>query len=360
MSDAGEKPLKPPSGRFLFQLHNRRGMGHLMRGRNITAEIRSLRLSAEILFYTRTAPPAPWEKGIRLFVEEDPDGSAHWPEVIRSFSPDVVIYDTLLSDDPTREPSIPSLRRVFVMRKSKELRQTEIYRNPMLDRVDRVIIPHLPEEFSSALPPSLERKSIYVGPIVRLPRKETQSALKAKYRIGEGDFLLTSTTGGGGFADCAETFFETVFETHRRLSLEMSNLKHLVVTGPNFKGFLRPLERMEIVSYEPDLVDLIALSDMVIAEGGYNTVNEIRLTKTPAVFLPSDRKFDDQEERVRALEEKGLAFVFPERMREVASEISRLCVSASVLEQIRRNYESDRMVIGNRAAAEAIVECVNR
>ncbi|NKE73765.1 hypothetical protein MNODULE_23730 [Nitrospiraceae bacterium HYJII51-Mn-bac16s-1-B09] len=358
MSGAGDKPLKSP-GRFLFQLHNRRGMGHLMRGRNIAAEIRALRPSAEILFYTRSAPPAPWDPDIRLFVE-NPDRGSRWHDAVLSFSPDVLVYDTLLSGEIRCEPDSPFLRRVYVMRKSKESRQAEIFDNPALDWVDRIVIPHLPEEFSVDLPVSLQRKSIYVGPIVRLPRKETQSALKTKYRIAEGEYLLTSTTGGGGFADHAESFFETVFEVHRRLCPQMPNLRHLVVTGPNFKGSLRPLERMEIVSYEPDLIDLIALSDIVIAEGGYNTVNEIRLTKTPAVFLPSDRKFDDQEERVRSLEEKGLAFVFPERSSTVASEISRLCASASVLEQIRRNYESDRMVIGNRTAAEAIVECIDR
>lgn len=360
MSRAGGERWKRSAGRFLFQLHNRRGMGHLMRGRNIAAEIRSLRPSAEILFYTRSAPPPPWDPGIGLFVEEDPEGSAHWPDLVGSFSPDVVIYDTLLSEERTHEPSRPAFRSVYVMRKSKESRQTEIYRNPMLDRVDRIVIPHFPEEFSPPLPSSLERKSVYVGPIVRLPRRETQSALKAKYRIGDGDFLLTSTAGGGGFTDSAEAFFQTVSEVHERLYAEMPALKHLVVTGPNFKGTLRPLEGMAVVSYEPDLVDLIALSNVVIAEGGYNTVNEIRLTKTPAVFLPGDRRFDDQAERVLELEKKGLAFVFTSRSPEVVPEISRLCASAPLLEKIRRNYESDRMIIGNRKAAEAIVECVDR
>jgi hypothetical protein len=335
-------------------------MGHLMRGRNIAAEIRSLRPSAEILFYARSEPPAPWDPGIGLFVEEDPEGSAHWPDRVRSFSPDVVIYDTLLSEELTQEPLRSTFRRVYVMRKTKESRQTEIYRNPMLDRVDRIVIPHLPEEFSSGLPPSLERKSIYVGPIVRLPQRERQAALKAKYRICDGDFLLTSTAGGGGFIESAEGFFETVFEIHRRLYPIMPDLKHLVITGPNFKGTLLPLEGMTLVSYEPDLVDLIALSKVVIAEGGYNTVNEIRLTKTPAIFLPGDRRFDDQAERVRALEKKGLAFVFPERSRKIAPEISSLCASASSLQQIRRNYESDRMIIGNRTAAETILGCVDR
>jgi spore coat polysaccharide biosynthesis predicted glycosyltransferase SpsG len=43
--------------RVLFQSHNRKGMGHLVRGLNIAREITALDETADIHFYTKAAPP---------------------------------------------------------------------------------------------------------------------------------------------------------------------------------------------------------------------------------------------------------------------------------------------------------------
>ena len=109
------------------------------------------------------------------------------------------------------------------------------------------------------------------------------------------------------------------------------------------------------------MVNLLALSNLVIAEGGYNTVNEIRLAKTPAVFLPSARNFDDQEERVRELAAQGLAVVFTQGdPTAIAQTILELCSTESGLRAIQQRYAADRMETGNRTAAEHIVRLVNQ
>ncbi len=54
---------------------------------------------------------------------------------------------------------------------------------------------------------------------------------------------------------------------------------------------------------------------VVIGEGGYNTVNEILDTRTPALFLPSTRGKDDQHGRVQVLADavrKGNDIVVPQ------------------------------------------------
>jgi predicted glycosyltransferase len=348
--------------RILFQVRNRRGLGHMMRGLNIARALRELDPSAEILFYLRT-PPAEglWSGGFRYLVESDPDALSHWPQVLREFRPDVVVYDTMLPRDPAAEPVVDSARYAYIMRKCLEDKQREVFANPFLDRMSACIVPHVPEQFGYEVPERIRGRTTFVGPIVRLPDPAAQAALRAKYGIRPGDFLLTSTVGGGGFEAQADAFFATVYDAHRRLQGALPGLRHLVVQGPNYAKALEPLPGMTVVAVEPEMINLLAISDLVIAEGGYNTVNEIRVTRSPAIFLPSERGNDNQEERVRALERSGLGFVFaPGEGAAVAARVLQLSREPASLAAMRSRYASDCAPLGNRAAAEKLLELARR
>jgi UDP-N-acetylglucosamine:LPS N-acetylglucosamine transferase len=92
----------------------------------------------------------------------------------------------------------------------------------------------------------------------------------------------------------------------------------------------------------------------VIAEGGYNTVNELRVAQAPAIFLPGERSYDDQAERVRGLQRRGLAAVFEQRGRAAAA-IAALAANDAWLGAARARYAGDQITLGNRAAAEHIL-----
>lgn len=343
--------------RFLFQAHNRRGLGHLMRAMNIATELKVLEPEAEILIYSKSPTASTLCKGrFQTFIESDEAGMSQWPEAATAFRPDVIIYDTVLPKDTDMPPVFPSARQVYIMRKSKPARQEAIFQHALLDHVSQIIIPHTPEEFSYRLPPDLEQKCTFVGPIVRRPTPETESALRKKYQVGSDDFLLTSTVGGGGFQERADHFFDVVFSAHEQLVPKLPNLRHLVIEGPNYQRRLTPRDGMTILKSEPEMVSLLSISDLVIAEGGYNTVSEIRLVKTPAVFLPSIRNYDDQEERVRLLEEKGLAYVFTgDAPNVIGKAVSETITSKDALREMREKYANDQMPLGNRNAAEKIL-----
>ena len=347
--------------RILFQCHNRRGLGHLMRGMNLAQAIRNLVPSTDFLLYTCSNSAAlPADHGFAFFLETAEWGMPHWLEVLQSYQPDIVVYDTMLPKDAAEAPVQFGTYTVYVMRKSKADRQQEIFANAILERADLVLIPHTPEEFGYQLPLSIADKSVFVGPIVRSPDSAAQTRLRQAYQICDTDFVLTSTVGGGGFAEQAQEFFAKVFAVHQQLAPRMPNLRHLVIQGPNFATTLPPMAGMTIIEQEPELINLLAISDLVIAEGGYNTVNEIRSVKTPAAFLPSVRNFDDQEERVRLLEAQGLAFVFPEGALETtAQQIADVCCSPELLTNIRKHYLHDSMQTGNQIAAQRILELVN-
>jgi len=342
--------------RFLFNAHNRRGLGHLMRGLNIAREIRRISPDADILFYSRSESAAELcGDQFGCFIEEDLERNQHWAGVIDSFNPDVIIYDTLLPKEAADTPPY-SGRIAYIMRKCKPDRQREIFNHPFLASVDLILIPHEPDEFGYSLPDAFNAKASFVGPIIRHAEIHLQKILRDKYRLKPGEFLLTSTVGGGGFEDKARVFFETILEVHQQIYSRIPNLRHLVIKGPNFTEFLPQLEGIEIIGSEAEMVNLLAISDLVIAEGGYNTVNEIRLAKTPAIFLPSDRNYDDQRERVLELEAKGLAFVYAQSDGfQIAEQIINLHSNKTLLVNLRQRYASDSIRTGNNVAAQKLV-----
>ena len=341
--------------RLLFCAHNRRGLGHLMRGLNIARAIRELAPRAEQCFFTRsTSAEMLCQPDFDCVVDTSDNWRAGWSHLIGAFSPDVAIYDTLLPD----EMPLSASRSVYVMRRCKEDRQALIFASPLLATVDRVIIPHTPEEFGHALPLALTTRSRFVGPIVRPLDAATQARLRARYSLGTDETPLVSTAGGAGFAEDAATFFAAVVETHRCLLALGLGLRHIVVCGPHYAGHLPKLPGMIVVDYEPELGNLLAIAGLVIAEGGYNTVNEVRLARTPAVFLPGERSYDDQAGRVRALEERGAALVFTDRdLATVPPRIAALAADHMRLGAMRLAYGT-ALETGNRAAAAAIIELI--
>jgi predicted glycosyltransferase len=343
--------------RILFRCPGKRGLGHLVRGLNIAREVRALDPVADIRFYTRgAAAPALVGDEFPCVVERDRDALVEWDRLVADHRPDVVVDDTLLRDEGGALPA--GVRRAYVMRKSRDERHAAIVGSDLLARVDVVIVPHTEAEFGHALPEALRARSMFTGPIIRRPTADGARRAQARYGA-EGDaFLLVSTAGGGGFAETAAQLFATAAAAHRRLAGRIADLRHVVVRGPNFGGDIEALPGMTVVDFEAEMAELLAGADLVLAEGGYNTVNELRLARTPAVFVPGARAYDDQEERVAALAARGSAAIVdgaaPER---AADDIAAIACSPERLASMRACASRETLRTGNRAAAAAILGC---
>jgi predicted glycosyltransferase len=345
------------SRRILFRCPGRRGLGHLVRGLNIARELRALDPSADVRFYTRgAAAPALVGAEFPCVVETGRAALAEWDRLVADHRPDVVVDDTLLRDERGAVPA--GARRAYVMRRSRGDRHEAIVASELLRRVDIVIVPHTEAEFGHALPGALRARSVFTGPIIRRPTAAGVARARARYRAAEGDFLLVSTAGGGGFAATAAMLFATAAAVHRRLAGRLPGLRHVVVRGPNFTGEIEALEGMTVVGFEAEMVDLLAAADLVLAEGGYNTVNELRLARTPAVFVPGARAYDDQAERVRALAGRGSAAIVSGASAPAAADaVAAIACSPRGLEQMRASARTETLDTGGRAAAEAILAC---
>jgi predicted glycosyltransferase len=342
--------------RVLFQVRNRRGLGHLMRVRNIGAALRAHAPHLDLRFHASSRPaPGLWDADLPLSSDED----SSWTDRLAADRPDVVVYDTVLPPDPEAGLG-PDTRCVLVLRRRLGERTDEVWSHPFLDRVEQVIVPHTAEEFGQPVPNRFAARTSFVGNIARRPDTDSRSRVRAGLGVADDALLLTSTVGGGGFQEQADRFFAVVAAIGRRLADAGPATTHVVVLGPNYAGdgsaALGALPQTVVRRFEPAMVDLLAASDLVVAEGGYNTVNEVRLGRVPAVFLPSQRGLDDQSERVDRLRRLGVAETFrPDGDAvAIADRVAALLGSPATLASMRDRYAGDRLVLGNERAAELI------
>jgi len=344
--------------RVLFQSRNRRGLGHLMRGLNLAREVLDLAPGAQVSMHTRNeSAPDYCPAQVECVVEDAAVPATGWAEVLERLAPDIVVYDTML---PTGAEPLPAAARVcYVMRRCRPERQAQVFASAFLrERVDAVVVPHTAAEFGYPLPAGLSQRARFAGLIARRPDPAVQARLRATYDLADASFVLVSTGGAGGFAHSAQPFFAAVAAVQRALA-ERVGLRHVVVLGPHFRGAVPDLSGAVVVRSEPALVDLFAVADLVVAEGGYNSVSELRLVKTPAVFLPGERALDDQEERVRALARLGLAVVLAGASpTAVAREVAALVQTPERMAQMRTRYRHDTVEVGNRTAAAHLLGLV--
>ena len=348
-----------PAPRCLFHVRNRRGLGHLVRGLNIAKSLLALRPEARLAFHLAARPPPGfWPEGIAHDVDDGTAAHAG-PALARGWSPQVQVFDTELpgaGELQDLRAAAPGAALAFVMRRCLPTQQQALYAHPALAAMDLVLVPHTAAEFGHALPEWLASRSHFVGPIVRRPDALAQRALERRLGLGFGDLVLTSSIGTGSPATPARRVFETVADAHERLMglAQWRGWRHLVVLGPHFEGEVDPLPGMTVLASEPDLVDLLARSDVVVADGGYNMVSELTLVRTPAVLLPSLRCTDDPVERVRRLADLGCCVMLqPDDGAGLARALAALTGEPALRERMRERYPLSH--VGNKAAARLLL-----
>ena len=242
------------------------------------------------------------------------------------------------------------------MRRCLPTQQQALYADPVLAAMDLVLVPHTAAEFGHALPGWLASRSHFVGPVVRRPDPQSQRVLEQRLGLRFGDLVLTSTLGSGSPEVPARCLFDTIADAHASLNAmpQWRGWRHLVVLGPCFEGEVHALPGMTLLAGEPDHVDLLARSDLVVADGGYSTVSELTLVRTPAVLLPSPRCTDDPLERARRLADRGCCVTLhPGDGPGLAGVLAALAVDPHLRERMRERYPQSQ--VGNKAAARLLL-----
>jgi colanic acid/amylovoran biosynthesis glycosyltransferase len=344
----------PARRRVVFRIHKRRGLGHRMRAINIASELLELYPDIDVIFYARTPTALPMDHGrIRQVIAKDPEKMDLQELRELGLEPDVLIDDTILPPGSVG----PEIKHVLVMRKRRRSKLEDLIGDARLRDIDLVIAPHTAEEFDGQLPEWLVRKTVFVGPIARHAKPSRVGALRKKYGLDSTDRLLVSTPGGGGFPADFEKLWKVACGVQRLLG--PLGYRHVFVSGPNARNSVDPPDdKMIVIDVEPEMPTLLSMATAVISAGGYNTVNEIRLAKRPAFFLPGDRKYDDQSERVTELANAGFAWSFEDDIADdISLTIAHRVQDSSAMNAALASYQKDAFRTGNQSAAKAIFRC---
>lgn len=180
------------------------------------------------------------------------------------------------------------------------------------DLYDRIWIYGLPEICNPLdgipMSPETQAKIRYTGYLRRSPTAEHSRAIK-----DEEPYLLVTTGGGGDGA----TLIDGVLAAYEH----DPGLPHraLLVLGPFMRSALQiefmerveRLSRVEAITFEANLEDLMASAAGVVAMGGYNTFCEILSFDKPSLIVPRRSPRLEQFIRASRADALGLARIVP-------------------------------------------------
>ncbi|WP_197287126.1 glycosyltransferase [Planomonospora sphaerica] len=164
---------------------------------------------------------------------------------------------------------------------------------------------------------------------------------KSVWPPSSGEVKVVITAGGGGHDD-AEEFINAAIRAVSTLCVTQNiQASLIVVPGPFYKGSVKvgsnsPMA-VRVVSYIGPQYCLYEETDIIISQGGYNTVEELKTWGVKAVAVAGERALDDQHARLAALADADHVLVSSSDTDEITTCLRRLLstgvVSAPVLPQ---------------------------
>jgi predicted glycosyltransferase len=339
---------------ILFQPPNHVGMGHISRLAAIALEIRQAVPDAQIPFVVSGGghsllesldiPCIPLPEVGELWNTESPLIASLVGTILDQLNPHVVVFDCF----PLRLLAYAAIARgipmVLCLRDMKEGAGYYFSEYPE-NTIRRVIVPHSSLEID--LPEDLNRKAIFVGTILR--RSRIQPAAVPM----EGKAQVVICGGGGGDPAMAQ-FYNLVLQAIAEARASRS-LDATLITGPLFQGWrrLKLIEGLRVIPFEPNLPSLLATADLVICQGGYNTLAEVTALGPTTICLPLATSSDDQFKRARQV--SAAAPNFEVFAHSDPGELARLMLAC--LDRPSRKKITDEISSpGAALAATAILE----
>jgi pimeloyl-ACP methyl ester carboxylesterase len=123
-----------------------------------------------------------------------------------------------------------------------------------------------------------------------VPRPEDKAALRARLGFAPDEKVCVVTVGGSGVgAPLIRRILSALPIVHR----QRPELRTIVVAGPRLspEGLPRT-PGVEIRGFEPDLPAMLAACDVALVQGGLSTCMELAAVRTPFVYFPLRRHFE--------------------------------------------------------------------
>ncbi len=343
------------------------GLGHLVRTLEIAKAVLSQSKDTQIVFVTNAAFPGPIiREGFKVYqlpyhakmVLDDTLAYEAYLRanylriraIIKKERPAMILMDSEFNSPLVNFCSENRIKTVFVLRSTTDQKVNYLCQKGFLDRVDLVLVPHNEEEISPAHKSVLLKyKNVHcVGPILRL-------AGKSPPRIKDGVFRILITFSAGADIPGNKELFSKVSDfllelKKRKRRIGDQEIQVSIVAGPYFKEGSCDFHGFDYKNFEYDLPGVMAGADLVVSPAGYNMINEIMATQTPALLIPIATKEDSQYDRARSLADKGCAVIVKAGIWE--------CLEGLIVEHKTDNMRQafPDITQGNRTAAERLIE----
>ena len=304
----------------VFQVPNQIGLGHMNRMGCVASALRELDSDVRSLFVVEGSSHGLLE-GMGLPVISFPalqalhsnHGWSKWSKedrgclidsmadsLVDSIAPDLVVYDCFPSVAFVKAAARRGIESILCLRKMKDYPAYMEKGGPklVLRACHSIIIPHDASE--AHLPEILLPRAVFVGPIVK-PLPVDPAPLQARMAL-QGKRVLVITAGGGGHPDTT-AFLRLALEAADFLRSSHPDLVTLLIPGPLFRELdqLTLCASTRVLPFDSRFTETCATADIIVAQAGYNSANELAYLGTPTIFVPALRGFDDQFERASQL-----------------------------------------------------------
>lgn len=288
-------------------------------------------------------------------------------KVINKIKPQALVFETFFPQDLFKQNAWLGIKKFLIVStfSLKTIRYFFLYN--FQKYFDRVIFLR---NFTGDISPAIKKLNIagkkrikVFGPLVKRVSKKAELIVRDKYGFKKDDFLILATFGGGGFIKNNQRelvkLLSIFLNCFKEIASENKKIKFVVITGPfvDKKFPLLKNDNIIIKKYEPNFPELIKLSNLVICQGGHNTLNEVVLVKTPAIVTPVEREgYDDQLLRAKKLEKKGGCIVLNKIDRYLLKEkIEYLYKNGPELNKIKNNLNNIKLKNENKKLAKFII-----
>lgn len=288
---------------------------------------------------------------------EEKVASAASAAAVDAARPTVVLHDSVVSADLMRAAPSAGTPHVLVIRRRRRMHEYLDSMGSGLDDLRLLLLPHEPDEVPlDQIPKRVHSRLAFTGPIVA-PVVPAADGSLARYAIPPGHRVVVVTGGGGGFDD-QHAFLDAAADAIAGGATEPTVA--IVLLGYFFDGVVsiaalaerRPgLVSWRVARHEWNLPGLMSMADVVIAQGGYNTLFEARAVGVPVVSVPGTRPGDDQLQRARSLARADASVrVVEEPAPDAIADAIRALVARP--HEPMPTQEADR---GRKRAAQAVL-----
>jgi pimeloyl-ACP methyl ester carboxylesterase len=127
----------------------------------------------------------------------------------------------------------------------------------------------------------------YVG--TRAPAVADRDTARRAIGVGSDEPLCVVAVGGSGIGSA---LLDRAVTAHALARQELPELRTVVVTGPRLSMADPDAAGLSVAGYVPDLDRVLAAADMAVVQGGLATAMELTSSRTPFVYVPLQRHFE--------------------------------------------------------------------